>query len=363
MTDQVLSSVTKDSVKREWISPLTRRKLQRFRSIRRGYASFLLLVALLMVSIFAELLVNNKAIAVKYEGQWFFPTYSDVIGGDRFGLDYQYETNYRELQAKFAQEGQGNFVLMPLVPYSPYEQNFKEDIFPPYPPNFSEQHYLGTDSIGRDVLARLVYGFRIAMMFALGSLVVSMFIGILVGCSMGYFGGWFDLIFQRFIEILSMVPLLYLIMIIGQVVKPSVGILAAVYISLAWMAITWYMRSMSYKEKAREYVMAARALGAGHLRIIFRHILPNVFVMVITMAPFFVVQAIATLTALDYLGFGLRPPTPSIGELLQQGKANLDSPWIIWSAIGATSIILMLIQFIGEALREAFDPKRYTKYE
>jgi microcin C transport system permease protein len=286
-----------------------------------------------------------------------------VLGGDTFGLDYPYETNYRELQKQFADEDKGNWVLLPIVPWNPYEQDFKQGTYPPYAPNAEEKHYLGTDSIGRDIVARLVYGFRIAMMFALFSLVICMGVGVSIGIAMGYFGKWADLLGQRVIEILSVVPFLYVIMVFSSVVKPGIGPLTAIYVAFGWMGITWYMRSMTYKEKAREYVMSARAIGASHARIIFHHILPNTLVMVITIAPFFVVGSISALTALDYLGFGLRPPTPSIGELLQQGKANLDSPWIVWSAILSVSTILVLIQFIGEAVREAFDPKRYTRYE
>jgi len=254
-------------------------------------------------------------------------------------------------------------VLLPLVPYDAFEQDFIEGSYPPYPPSAERQHYLGTDSIGRDIVARLVYGFRIAIVFALFSLVICMGIGVSIGCAMGYFGKWVDLLGQRAIEILSVVPFLYVIMVFASIVKPGLFWLTFVYVLFGWMGITWYMRSMTYKEKSRDYVMSARAIGASHTRIIFHHILPNTLVMVITIAPFFVVGSISALTALDYLGFGLRPPTPSIGELLQQGKANLDSPWIVWSAILSVSTILVLIQFIGEAVREAFDPKRYTRYE
>lgn len=349
--------------KREWLSPLTRKKIRRFTQIKRGYYSFWFFVALLIVSATAELLVNNKALIVKYEGKLYFPTYSDVIGGDFFGLDYPYETNYRDLKAAFAEDGSDNWVLLPLVPYNAFEQDFIDGSFPPYAPSIERQHYLGTDAIGRDIVARLVYGFRIAIVFALFSLVVCMGIGVSVGCAMGYFGKWVDLVGQRLIEVLSVVPFLYVIMVFASIVKPGLFWLTFVYVLFGWMGITWYMRSMTYKEKSRDYVLSARAIGASHWRIIFHHILPNTLVMVITIAPFFVVGSISALTALDYLGFGLRPPTPSIGELLQQGKSNLDSPWIVWSAILSVSIILVLIQFIGEAVREAFDPKRYTRYE
>lgn len=347
----------------ELISPLTRKKIKRFTEIKRGYYAFIVFCLLILVSLTAELLVNNKALIVKYEGSFYFPTYTAVKGGDTFGLDYPYETDYRALKKKFELEDSGNWVLLPLIPWNPYEQDFKEGIYPPYAPNFDEKHYLGTDSIGRDIVARLVYGFRIAIAFAFFSLFICMGIGISVGCAMAYFGKWTDLLGQRVIEIMSVVPFLYVLMVFSSIVKPGLLLLTCVYVAFGWMGITWYMRAMTYKEIARDYVMSARAIGASHWRIIFHHILPNTFVMVITLAPFFVVTSISTLTALDYLGFGLRPPTPSIGELLLQGKANLDSPWIVWSAITSVSLILVLIQFIGEAVREAFDPKRYTRYE
>lgn len=358
-----ISSQTVVREKREWFSPLTRKKIKRFTQIKRGYYAFWFFVALIVVSASAELLVNSKALMVKYEGKLYFPTYTDVIGGDHFGLDYPYETDYRELSDKFAAENSGNWVLMPIIPWNPYEQDFLEGTYPPYAPSTDAKHYLGTDNIGRDIVARLVYGFRIAIVFAMFSLFICMGIGVSVGCAMGYFGKWIDLVGQRVIEILSVVPFLYVIMVFASIVKPGLFWLTFVYVMFGWMGITWYMRSMTYKEKARDYVMSARAIGASHARIIFHHILPNTIVMVITIAPFFMVAGISALTALDYLGFGLRPPTPSIGELLQQGKANLDSPWIVWSAILSVTTILVLIQFIGEAVREAFDPKRYTRYE
>lgn len=360
MTDQALA-LSKES--RFQLSPLTRKKIQRFRQIKRGYYAFCVFLILIAISAAAELLVNSRALVVKYEGKLYFPTYADVIGGDKFGLDYPYETDYRELKEKFANEDEGNWVLLPLVPYDPYEQDFIDGERPPYAPSIERKHYLGTDSIGRDIIARLVYGFRIAIMFALFSLVLCMGIGVSVGCAMGYFGKWTDLLGQRVIEILSVVPFLYVIMVFASIVKPDLFWLTVAFVMFGWMGITWYMRSMTYKEKARDYVMSARAIGASHTRIIFHHILPNTFVMVITIAPFFMVGSISALTALDYLGFGLRPPTPSLGELLLQGKAHMESPWIVWSAILSVSLILVLIQFIGEAVREAFDPKRYTRYE
>ncbi len=205
-------------------------------------------------------------------------------------------------------------MLLPPVPWNPYEQDFQEDAYPPYAPSAAERHFLGTDTSGRDVLARLVYGFRIAIGFAFIALAASYAIGVTIGCLMGFLGGRFDLILQRFIEIWSQVPFLYVIMILVSLAKPNFGLFVAINVLFGWMGITWYMRTLTYKERARDYVMAARAQGATTGRIIFNHILPNTLMMIVTLAPFAVVGNISTLTALDYLGFGLAPPTPSWGS-------------------------------------------------
>ncbi|OAN13973.1 peptide ABC transporter permease [Photobacterium jeanii] len=343
------------------LNPLTQRKLQRFKQIKRGYYSLIILSTLLLLSLVAELLINSKALLVSYNNQWYFPVVSQVRTGAEFGLGYQKEADYRELQAFYQQQGEGNFVVMPLIPWDPYEQDFSGD-FPPTAPSFADKHYLGTDTIGRDIVARLVYGFRIAMGFALSTMVISYAIGVAVGCAMGFWGGKFDLIAQRLIEVWSMVPFLYVIMILVSITQPTFTLFVAINVLFGWMGMTWYMRTMTYKEAAREYVMAARALGASTARIMFKHILPNTMVMIVTLAPFTIAANITALTALDYLGLGLMPPTPSWGDLLQQGKANLDSPWIVVSVVTAIVMVLVMVTFIGEAIREAFDPKKYTRY-
>ena len=345
------------------LNPLTIRKLKRFRSIKRGYYSFITLLFLILITLFAELLINNRALIVYYEGNFYFPTYGKLIPGITFGLEYDYETNYRELAAHFKTRGNGNWALMPIVPYNPYENDFKEDGFPPFRPSIKEKHYLGTDTTGRDILARLVYGFRIAISFSLLLLVFNFVIGISIGCAMGFWGGKFDLFFQRIIEIWSNVPFLYVIIIISSIVVPSFFMLIVIMAIFGWIGITWTMRTVTYKEKAREYVLAARALGASNWRIIFKHIIPNTISIIVTFAPFSVSSGIVALTSLDYLGFGLRPPTPSWGELLQQGWANLDAWWIGGSVIAAMVVTLLTVTFVGEAVREAFDPKLHTTYE
>ena len=345
------------------LNPLTLKKIQRFKSIKRGYFSFLLFLVMILVSLFAELLVNNRALLVHYEGEYFFPSYGQIIAGKTFGLDYEYETNYRELSAKFREEGNGNWVLMPIVPYNAYENDLKENAYPPFPPSIKERHYLGTDAVGRDIIARLVYGFRIAIFFSLGLLVVNYTIGVSIGSAMGFFGGKFDLFFQRIIEIWSNVPFLYVIIIISSIIVPNFFMLILIMAFFGWIGITWTMRTVTYKERAREYVLAARSMGASNLRIIFNHIIPNTIAIIVTFAPFAVSSGIVALTSLDYLGFGLPPPTPSWGELLQQGWSNLDAWWISGSVIAIMIITLTTVTFIGEAIREAFDPKMHTTYE
>ena len=352
------------------LNPQTRRMLRRFRAIRRGYVSFLILSALLIVSLIGELLVGSRAIIVSYQGQWHFPTYTAFHPGTDFGLDYSFETNYRELRDVFRAANEGDWVLMPPVPYNPFESHASGDVYKPEPPSLASRHYLGTDTTSRDILARLFYGTRIALFFSLAFMASVYLIGIAVGCAMGYFGGTFDLLFQRFIEIWSNVPFLYMVIIVFSVIPSTfsvpvrIFILLAVMVLFSWTSMTYYMRTETYKEKAKDYTAAARVIGASTGRIIFRHILPNAISTLVTFMPFTVVAAIAAITALDFLGFGLPPPTPSLGELLRQGTATLrTAPWIVGAAFGTLVLLLTLVAFIGEAIRESFDPKKFTVYQ
>ncbi len=345
------------------LDPITRDRLSRFRGISRGWWSAVILVALILFSLVAELFVNSRALIVHYQGQYFFPTYGAMIPGDTFGESYQYETNYKVLERRFAEEDAGNWVLMPLIPFDPYEINVYAGEFAPHPPSMEREHYLGTDIAGRDVAARLIYGFRIAIWFSLALLATTYVIGIVLGCLMGYRGGWFDLGIQRLIEIWSNVPFLYIIMIVASIVTPDFGMLVFLMVLFGWMGMTWYMRTATYKEVSRDYVMAAKALGASDWRIITQHILPNTISVIVTFIPFSVAGGITALTALDYLGFGLPPPTPSWGELLKQGTDRLDAPWVVTSVVSGLVLILVMVTFVGEAIREAFDPRRLTRYE
>ena len=352
------------------LNPQTLKKLRRFRQIKRGYYSFLVLMFMLGLFLIGELLINNRALIVKYEGEWYFPTYSAFHPGTDFGLPYTYETNYRELKQQFEQENTGSWVLLPLVPYSPNENHSTTGIFRPEAPSAEHQHYLGTDSTSRDILARLFYGTRTALFFAIAFTMATYVIGITIGAAMGYFGGLFDLLFQRVIEIWSNVPFLYMVIIIFSVIPATfsiltrISILLTVMVLFSWTAMTYYMRTETYKQKVRDYVASARLIGSSNVRIIFNHILPNVLATLVTFMPFTVIAAVTAITALDFLGFGLPPPTPSLGELLKQGTANLrTAPWIVTSAFGTLVVLLTLVSFIGEAIRESFDPKKFTVYK
>lgn len=345
-------------------NPLTIENFKRFRSIRRGHYSLIIMTLFIAISIFAEVFVNSRALVVRYNGRLFFPVYGAMIPGNRFGFDYEYETSYRDLKKRISGNSNGDFVLMPPIPYNPLETDFIEGSYPPFPPSFLTRHYLGTDKMGRDVAARLIYGFRIAIFFSLILLFFDYVIGVSIGSLMGYVGGKFDLFFQRIIEIWNNIPYLYAIIIISSIVIPSFFSLLGIMIFFGWIGMTWYMRTAVYREREREYVLAAKAMGASTSRIILKHIIPNTVSVIVTFIPFSVAGGITALTALDYLGFGIAPPTPSWGELLAEASEyNIMAPWIGISVITALVVVLLMVTFIGEAVREAYDPKKFTTYE
>ena len=352
------------------LNPLTVRKLKRFKEIRRGYYSAILLVALTGLSLVSELMISDRALFISHAGEWHFPTYSDVELGAVYGLtgtEAVIPVDYRALQQTFTDTN--NIVVMPAIPWGPYSNDTKDGILKAQAPDFARAHYLGTDSTGRDVLSRLVYGFRTAIFFALAFPVLTYLIGVSVGCAMGYFGGMFDLLFQRIIEIWSNIPFLYMVIIVFSIIPSTfatstrIAILLLIMVLFSWTGLTYYMRTETYKEKARDYTAAALVLGASTTRVVFHHILPNTIATMMTFVPFTVISAITAITALDFLGWGLPPPTPSIGELLKQGTANLTTaPWIVSSAFVALVFILAVVTFVGEAVREAFDPRKFTLF-
>ena len=345
------------------ITPENKKKLARFKEIKRGYYSLIVVLILIVFSLFAEFFINNKALIVSYQGEYYFPVLGKFYSGETFGLDYSYEADYKELK-KISQEKadlnlalEKNWVLLPFIPYSPYENDFSNEV-PPAKPSFANRHLLGTDLQGRDVLARVVYGFRIAIFFSLALYILSTIIGVFLGCLMGYFGGIFDLIFQRIVEIWTSLPLLYILIIMAALITPSIGLLLIIFTFFNWTGITWLMRAEVYREKGRQYCEAARSMGASHFRIVFFHLLPNSLVPLVSALPFQIVAGIGTLSSLDYLGYGLPVPTPSWGELLQQGQTSFTYAWwILLSPAFAAIVVLSLFAFIGESLRESLNPR------
>lgn len=350
------------------MNPLTAKKWRRFRSLKRGWWSFVILMLLCLLAVGAELWINKRALMVSFEGRLFFPTYTGFHSGKDFGLDYPYEVNYGQLKAKWRAEGSRNWVLMPLIPWDPYQNDFRDGIQHPQAPDFARRHFLGTDKIGRDIAARIFYGFRVNMIFSLAYAGGVYLLGIVAGCTMGYAGGRADLYGQRVTEVWSLIPFLYMVMIAISLLPAAlmlhtrISVLLLIMVVFSWTGLATYLRTATFKEKARDYVAAASLLGASNLRMIFRHVLPNTLSTLVTFLPFTVMASISALNALDYLSFGLPPPTPSWGDLLHEGVGQLNAPWIVLSAFGAITFVLLLVAFIGEAIRDAYDPKKFTTY-
>ena len=316
------------------------------------------------------MLINNEALLVRYDGKFYFPLIhyypASAFGQERIG-----EPDYRDVARQFRQENKGNWAVLPPYPYSPTESLLDLPGSPPNAP--SRQHIFGTDDRGRDIFARLAYGFNVSLSFALLVLVISLAIGVSVGALLGYFAGKLDILGQRLIEIWSSLPFLYTIIIVSSIVvpiylpgrnlvlQPSFWLLILILTAFDWMGITYYVRGEFYREKTKDYVAAAISMGASDSSIIFKHILPNSLTPVVSFAPFMVVANISALVALDFLGFGLPAPTPSWGELIEQGVENLTKWWLVFFPLAAMFVTLLLIVFIGEAVREAFDPKEYSR--
>jgi microcin C transport system permease protein len=448
-----------------WIrlDPITRKRFERFRRIKRGYYSLVILSVAAVLSIFAPYLAESRALLVWYDGKLFFPTF-EYFDMATFGQapppawgTGELETEYLRLQREWRVErylyerelaaggdpaaldtkypNRGYFVIMPVIPWDPYQNDFwyneipnemqvaldagdlqgaerlarsggleelADAIYggqlpqrladtdqsptgdllglvrsgamdslaglgevPPTAPDLRRRHYFGTDSQGRDVAARLLYGFRISIFFALFLVLFGQTIGTVVGSLQGYLGGRFDLLSQRVLEVLLAIPFLYVVIIMAALFAPTFWLLLAIMALFQWITITFYMRTEMYREKTREYCLAAKSYGASHVRIIFRHLLPNCMTPLVTFTPFAVVTAIFALTGLDYLGYGLPAPTPSWGELIDQALQleNRNRLWLTFAPFGALTFTLVLVVFIGESVREAFDPKQYARYE
>ncbi|WP_395459071.1 ABC transporter permease [Azospirillum melinis] len=336
------------------MTPLTRRRLANFKANRRGFWSFWIFLVLFVVSLGAEFIANDKPLLIEYENHYYWPvfhTYPETT----FGGEFETETDYRDPYVRDLIAAKG-WMVWPPIPYSYRTINYNLPVPAPAPP--SADNWLGTDDQGRDVVARLIYGFRISVLFGLVLTAFSSVIGVAAGAVQGYFGGLTDLLFQRFIEIWQGLPTLFLLIILASVVTPTFWWLLGLLLLFSWTALVHVVRAEFLRARNLDYVRAAKALGAGDVTIMVRHVLPNAMVATLTFMPFILNGSITTLTALDFLGFGLPPGSPSLGELLAQGKANLQAPWLGLTAFFVLAIMLSLLIFIGEAVRDAFDPRK-----
>jgi len=371
---------------RGWLrlTPVNRRRLDNFRRNKRGYVSFWVFLALFVVSLFAEFIANDKPVVVSYKGELLFPVLVDYPE-DKFG-GFLAMTDYRDpfIQKEIDAHG---WAIWPPIRYSYSTHNLDLPSPAPSPPTWAlskevcekagaraagpdkpnrgcsgiEWNWLGTDDQGRDVVARLLYGFRISILFGLTLAIVSSIIGVTAGAIQGYFGGLIDLVFQRFIEIWSSLPHLYLLIIVSSIITPSFFVLLFILLMFSWVSLVHVVRAEFLRARNFEYVNAARALGLSNAKIMVKHVLPNAMVATLTFLPFVLNSSITTLTSLDFLGFGLPPGSPSLGELLLQGKSNLNAPWLGITGFIVIAFMLSLLVFIGEAVRDAFDPRKAFK--
>ncbi len=340
-------------------SELTRDRFRRFKKIKRAYYSLWILGVAFAISLFSEFVANDKPLYLRYQGRSYFPALF-FYSGQTFGGRYKTEADYLALKRNEEFQKKG-IMIFPIIPHGPLHSYLDMEDNPPHPP--SGTHWLGTDSVARDVLARLIYGFRICMAFSLLLMLMGAILGIVIGGIQGYLGGTADIIVQRLIEIWSSLPFLYVVILVGSVYGRSFILLLLIMAIFQWIGLSYYMRGEFYRIKNMTYVKAAKALGIGPVRIFFRQILPNALTPLITIMPFTVVLGITALTALDFLGFGLPPPAPSWGELLGQGLKSLYAPWIAISTVSALFTTLLLATFTGEGVREAFDPKSEYRIE
>jgi microcin C transport system permease protein len=336
------------------LGEIGKRRIRTFKANRRGYWSLWIFSALFLATLFAEVLANDEPLLVRYGGAFYFPVFQ-AYPETMFGGFLETEADYSDPEVQELIEEKG-WIVWPLIPFSFDTICYGLPTPAPSPP--TTQNWLGTDDQARDVVARLVYGFRISVLFGLTLTLISSVIGIAAGAIQGYFGGRIDLYFQRFVEIWSSLPTLYLLIILASIVQPSFWWLLGLLLLFSWTELVRVVRAEFLRTRNFDYVRAARALGASDLSIMFHHILPNAMVATLTFLPFILSGAITSLTALDFLGFGLPPGSPSLGEMLNQGKNNLSAPWLGLSGFFVLSVMLSLLIFIGEAVRDAFDPRK-----
>jgi microcin C transport system permease protein len=336
------------------ISPLTRRRLHSFRANKRGFWSLWIFLGLFILSLFAEVIANDRPLLISYDGHRYFPMLK-AYPETTFGGVLPTEADYRDPAVAKLIDSKG-WMIWPPIPYHYDTINYNLPVPAPAPP--SKDNWLGTDDQGRDLAARLIYGFRISVLFGLALTLVSSVIGIIAGAVQGYCGGWIDLLFQRFIEVWGGLPVLYLLIILASIVEPNFWWLLGLMLLFSWTSLVGVVRAEFLRARNFDYVRAARALGVRNPLIMFRHVLPNAMVATFTFLPFILNGSITTLTSLDFLGFGLPPGSPSLGEILAQGKANLQAPWIGITGFVVLAVMLSLLIFIGEAVRDAFDPRK-----
>lgn len=336
------------------ITPLNRRRVENFKKNRRGFWSFWIFLVVFLISLCAEMVANDKPYLVRFDGEFYFPAliaYPETT----FGGDFPSEADYTD---PFVQEliEKNGWMAWPLVRFS-YDTIDRElGQTAPSPPD--SRHWLGTDDQARDVFARLLYGFRLSVLFGLILTILSSVIGIAAGAVQGFYGGWLDLLFQRFIEIWAGMPQLYILIIISSILVPGFWVLLCILLLFSWLALVGVVRAEFLRARNLDFVRAARALGVNDATIMFRHVLPNAMVATITMLPFILTGGVTALTSLDFLGLGLPPGSPSLGELLNQGKNNLQAPWLGLTGFFSLAVMLSLLVFIGEAVRDAFDPRK-----
>jgi microcin C transport system permease protein len=335
-------------------SPIAQRRWRNFKANKRGWWSLWIFAVLFFFSLFADFLSNDRPLIVKYDNAFYFPVFNDY-SEKTFGGEFDTNADFRDpfVSGKIKEKG---WLVWPLIPYGYNTINYNLQVPAPSPP--TGENWLGTDDQGRDVMARMIYGFRISVLFGLTLTFFSSIVGVAAGAVQGYFGGWIDLAFQRFIEVWSGMPTLFLLIIMSSLVQPNFWWLLLLLLLFSWMTLVGVVRAEFLRTRNFDYVRAARSLGADNVTIMVRHILPNALVAALTYLPFVLNGAITTLTALDFLGFGLPPGSPSLGELLSQGKNNLQAPWLGITAFMVLAVMLSLLIFIGEAVRDAFDPRK-----
>ena len=336
------------------VTPLTRRRIDNFKANRRGFWSLWIFLVLFVVSLFAEFVANDKPFLVFYDGGLYLPIF-EAYPETTFGGPFETEADYSDPAVKsfIAEKG---WMLMPPIPFNHRSVSWNLAVPAPSPPD--RMHWLGTDDQARDVVARTIYGFRISVLFGFTLTIVSAVVGVAAGAVQGYFGGWIDLAFQRFMEVWSSVPTLYVLIILASIVEPNFWWLLGILLLFQWMGFVGVVRAEFLRARNLDYVRAARALGAPDIVIMFRHVLPNAMVATITFLPFILAGSVTALTGLDFLGIGLPPGSASLGELLAQGKANLQAPWLALTGFFVIALMLSLLIFIGEAVRDAFDPRK-----